>query len=69
MSKISEVFNKDVLAWTAADRDAAVEYYKGMRDKFAELKTNKTKKAKVKAITQLEFELERGEAEEGKEAE
>jgi hypothetical protein len=66
MNKISDVFNKDVLAWTPEDRDLAVEFYKGMRDKFAKLKTTKTKKAKVKAITQLEIELS-GEAEQGKE--
>jgi hypothetical protein len=62
MSKISEVFNKDPLAWTAEDRDLAVAYYKANRDKFVKLKTIKTKKAQRKAIAQLELEL--GEAEE-----
>jgi hypothetical protein len=34
MSKIAEIFAKDVLAWTPEDRDLAVAFYKENRDKF-----------------------------------
>jgi hypothetical protein len=67
MSKIGELFVKDPLALTPEERDLIVAYYKENRDKFTKLKTNKTKRAKVKAITQLEFELSHGEAEQEKE--
>jgi hypothetical protein len=70
MSKISEVFNKDVLAWTAEDRDLAVAYYKENRDKFklinnrktgdpktGELKPKKVRAKKAKPVDQLDLDL------------
>lgn len=66
MSTISELFNRDPLALTVAERDLIVAYYKENRDKFMLLdpktgepkpKKVRVKKAKAKPVDPNQLDL------------